>query len=154
MNNPLQFIQRQVRLGWLLLAGGVLLSIAGILLPLLAGNLPFNHRIVTGLGILLGGIGLANLVRYAALRGDSQAAQRVVSAEHDERMQSIRARSGNRAFWVSIAMTYAILMWLSFAENGSLPKLSGDMLWICLAAAVILPFVVYVASLAVEQNRN
>ena len=68
-------------------------------------------------------------------------------------MVTIRTRAGNRAFWVSIAMTYAILMWESMASNVSLPKLSSDGLWFFLAAAVVVPFAVYIASIVYDQKN-
>ena len=37
----------------------------------------------------------------------------------------IRARAGNRAYWVSTVIVYAGLMWVSFAASGSLPALSA-----------------------------
>jgi len=154
MNNRLKWINRQWQLGWALLAVGLVFAVVGLILPLLAGSLPFNHRIITGLGILLLGIGVSILVRYGAARRDPQAALRLVSEQRDERMQLLRARAGNRAYWVSAVMAYAVLMWVSFASNGSLPELSTDTLWFFLAAVVVVPGVVYAASLAIDQGRS
>jgi hypothetical protein len=129
-------------------------AIAGILLPRLAGDLPFNERIITGLGILLSGIGIANLVRYGAVRRDPQAARRLAGEERDERTQLLRARAGNRAYWVSAPLAYALLMWVSFAESGSLPYPSPDLLWYMLAALVVVPFGVYALSLMYDQQHS
>ena len=51
----------------------------GLLLPRLVGELPFNTRIITGLGILFLGVGIAYLVRYGAARRDPHAAGRLAS---------------------------------------------------------------------------
>ncbi len=154
MNNRLKWIHRRWQLGWALLAAGLVFAVVGIILPLLIGSLPFNHRIITGLGILLLGIGVAFLVRYGSARRDPQAALRLVSEQRDERMQILRARAGNRAYWVSTIMAYAVLMWVSFASSGSLPELSTDTLWFFLAAVVVVPFIVYAASLSIDQGKN
>jgi hypothetical protein len=77
----------------------------------------------------------------------------VTVEEHDERTVLIRARAGNRAYWVSTALVYLGLMWASFASSGSLPVLGGDALWNFLAAAVLIPFAVYVASMMVDQRK-
>lgn len=154
MNKQVNWVKQQLLLGRVALAAGIVLSIAGLLLPRLAGSLPFNARIITGLGILLLGVGTAYLVRYSTARHDPQAAGRLASEARDERMQGIRARAGNRAYWVSAAIIYAGLMWVSFSANGSLPALSADGLWYFLAAAVVIPFGVYAASLAYDQNHG
>ena len=153
MNNHLNWINRQVRLGWVFLAAGLVVALAGILLPRLAGDLPFNERIITGVGILLLGVGTSYLVRFRAIRQDAQAARRILSEEHDERMQLLRARAGNRAYWVSAALAYIVLMWVSFAASGSLPPLSGDALWYLLAAVVVVPFGIYAISLSYDQQH-
>jgi ABC-type uncharacterized transport system permease subunit len=154
MNKHVEWINRQLWLGRILLIAGLIVGVAGLLLPRLVNGLQFNPRIITGLGILLLGIGFAYLVRYGAAGRDVQVARRLVSEERDERMRIIRTRAGNRAYWVSAAMIYGGLMWVSFAESGSLPPLSADMLWNFLAAAVVLPFVIYAASLMVDQKNS
>lgn len=154
MSNTTNWMNRQQRLGWILLIAGILIGLIGLALPSLFGDLGFNTRIVTAIGILLLGIGISYLVRYRSYRADPQAAKRVLSSERDERMQMIRARAGSRAFWVSIALTYVLLMWESFADNGSLPALSDDLLWFALAAAFIIPMIVYIAGVAIENSRG
>lgn len=154
MNNEMNWIKRQMRLGWALIAAGFILGLTGILLRALIVDLPFNPRIVTGLGILLIGLGAASLMRYVVARRDPKAARRAAIESRDERMQLIRARAGNRAFWVSTALAYTLLMWVSFADNGSLPVLNDDALWFSLAAVVVIPFGVYVASLAYDQEHR
>lgn len=149
-----QWIEQKKRAGWILLALGGVVLLAGIALQLLAKGLPFDARIVTGVGILLLGLGVANLVRYRAVRNDPQAASRLVNEERDERMRMIRAEAGSRAYWVSAVLVYAGLMWVSFASNGSLPALSEDALWFFLAGAVVLPFLVYLAGVVRGSQKG
>ncbi len=148
-----QYLQNRIRLGWGLIIGGVVIFTAGLALQLLF-SVPFNARIISGLGIFIFGLGIAQMMRYRAARGDRKAAARIANEERDERMQLIRGRAGNRAFWVSLAMTYIALMWLSFASSGSLPTPTQDGLWYYLAAAVVVPFMVYVASIVYDQNHG
>ncbi len=147
-----QYVQNRIRLGWGLLIGGVILFAVGLALQLLF-SVPFNARIISGLGIFIFGLGVAQMVRYRTARSDRKAAARIVNEERDERMQLIRGRAGTRAFWVSLAMTYIALMWLSYASRGSLPTPTPDGLWYYLAAAVVVPFLVYVASIMYDQNH-
>jgi ABC-type uncharacterized transport system permease subunit len=154
MNKHIEWISHKLWLGRIFLIAGLLVGVAGIALPRVISDLQFNARIITGLGILLLGIGIAYLVRYGAARRDVQAARRMVSEERDERMQSIRARAGNRAYWASTALAYIGLMWVSFAESGSLPPLSGDAFWYLLAAVVVLPFCVYAGSLIYDEKSS
>ena len=153
MNNKMEWVTQKKNLARIFLGTGLVVLISGVVLELLKAGLGFDPRIITGLGILLLGIGAANFVRYHAASKNPAAASREFNEERDERMVIIRTRAGNRAFWISIAMTYAILMWESMASNGSLPKLSSDRLWFFLAAAVVLPFVVYIASIVNDQKN-
>ncbi len=154
MNNPQKWISRQARAGRIFLAAGALLFAGGLAAQFLAGDLPFDARILSGLGIFLLGLGISYLIRYQSARRDPQAAGRALREERDERNQMIRARAGNRAYWTSAALGYALLMWLGFASNGSLPALSEDALWYALAGVVVLPFVVFVASLVYDQQHS
>ncbi len=153
MNKSIKWINRQVRLGWLFLAGGLVVGGIGIYLERTLANPTFNPRIITAIGILLVGIAVSILVRYMAGQRSPQAAARLTSEVKDERSQLMRARAGNRAYWFSAALTYALLMWVSFASNGSLPALTGDTLWFCLAGVVVLPFGVYAASMLYDEKH-
>lgn len=153
MNNHEQYIQNRVRAGWGLLVLGIVLFTVGLALQHVF-QVPFNARVISGLGIFFGAVGLAQMFRYRLVQNDRKAATRLVNAERDERSQMIRARSGNRAFWVSIGLTYAALLWLSFASNGSLPAPTPDGLWFFLAAAVVIPFVVYVVGIMLGEKNS
>ncbi len=154
MNKHTQWVKKQVRLGWLLLAGGVVIFVISLLLPAIIPTAGFNTRIIGGVGILVAGMGVANIVRFYGVSRDPQAVRRVVSAERDERLRAIRARAGNRAYFASAVLIYAMLMWLSFSANGSLPRLNDDTLWLCLAATLILPFFIYAFTIIDEQRKG
>lgn len=148
-----RWVNRKLRTMWWFLAAGGVLFLAGVLAQWLWSGLPYNFRILSGLGIVLLGLGIGQLVIYRRVVNDQDAARRLNIEERDERSLLIRARAGHRAFWVAMAFTYSGLMWASFAENGDLPALSGDTLWFFLAAAAVIPFGVYILGLVIE-NRN
>jgi hypothetical protein len=153
MTNQQEYLNRRVQAGWGLLALGALLFAAGLVLQFLF-VVPFNARIVSGLGIFFASLGLGQVLRYRATRSNRQAVARLINEEHDERNHQIRRQAGSRGYWVSLAMTYAALMWLSFASSGSLPTPTPDGLWYYLAAAVIVPFTVYAGSILYEQQHG
>lgn len=152
MENRTRWIESKIRLGWIFLALGALVVIIGLLAQIQFVDSAYNFRIVTGLGILFIGIGAGYLLRYRTALNDEQAARRLNAEERDERTLLIRARAGNRAYWVTAIILYIGLMWVSFAANGSLPALSEDSLWFFLAAAVVIPFGVYAISMVIDQK--
>lgn len=154
MDNRTKWIINKMRMGWMFLAVGALVATVGIYIEVQYSYLPYNYRIITGLGILLAGIGVGHLVRYRAALKDAQSARRLIVEELDERSVLIRARAGNRAYWVSTGLVYTGLMWVSFAANEALPDLSGNTLWYFLAAGVVIPFGVYIASFLVDQRNS
>ena len=154
MDNRKKWITNKIRLGGILLAAGVLLGAAGIILGRIYSNLPYNFGIISGLGIFLAAIGINNLLVYRTALTNEQVAMQLAVTERDERTVFIRARAGNRAYWVSTALVYAGLMWESFAANGNLPTLLGQSLWYFLAAAVLIPFGVYAGSILIDQRRS
>ena len=154
MNNRQKWITRQMVLGWSFVIAGLIVGLVGVFLPALVINMPFNPRVITGLGILMLGVGTSYLVRTGTARRDPQAADRMIANEHDERLQRIRSRAGNRAYWVSAVMIYVGLLWVSFSGRGGFPAPSPDVLWYFLAAVAVIPFVVYVASLVHDLERH
>ena len=154
MDNRKKWIVNKVNLGWVLLAAGILLGATGVILGRMFSSLPYNFGILTGLGIFLAGIGINNVITYRIALKNKQVAERLAVAERDERTVFIRSRAGNRAYWVSAALVYAGLMWESFAANGNLPALAGSVLWYFLAAAVLIPFGVYVGSILIDERRS
>lgn len=153
MDNRKKWISTRVRMGWMFLVAGAFISIIGIFTELQFAYLPYNFRIITGLGILLAGIGIGYLVRYRSALKDEQSARRLTVEERDERTVLICTRADNRAYWVSTALIYTGLMWASFAANGSLPALNGNALWFFLAAGVLIPFGVYITSILIDQRN-
>ncbi len=153
MDNQKKWIINRIRMGWLFLTAGVIVFIFGIIAQFQLDHLTYNLRIISGLGILLAGIGIGNLVKYRAALVDDESARRLTAEERDERTVLIRTRAGNTAYWVSTAVVYIGLMWVAFASNGSLPALTGNLLWFFLIAAVLLPFGVYIASILIDQKN-
>jgi ABC-type uncharacterized transport system permease subunit len=154
MSSQAEWVGRQVRLGRALIGAGAALAVFGVVLPVVAGDLPFNERIITGLGLFVFGLGVARLVQYASARRDPQAARRLAAENRDERTRLLRGRAGQRAYFCSAALAYAALMWVSFASNGSLPALSADAVWWVLAGVVVVPMLVYIASLVFDERRS
>lgn len=142
--------------GVALIAAGLSLVVAGLLLPLLipVNTLSFNPRLIPAAGVVLLGVGIASLVQYASIRLDPQTARQMLIESRDERSRLIRARAGNRAFWVSIIMTYIALLWVSLSVSGNIPALSDDGLTFLLVASVITPMIVYAVGLLYEQINH
>lgn len=153
MDNSTKWLRRKRRTGWILLAAGLLIAVFGLLLPGFVGNLPFRPQVVTGFGVFVIGLGIAQLVPYAATKKDQQAARRLSVEQRDERTRLLRAKAGYRAYWVSAILTIGGLMWVSIASYGGLPQLSPDVLWYYLAAVVVIPFVVYIGSLIYDEQH-
>ncbi|NLX41917.1 MAG: hypothetical protein GXY79_00370 [Chloroflexi bacterium] len=148
------WLRQQSRWGSVVAGLGGLLLAGGVLLQLLVRGLAWDPRLLSGLGLLLLGLGAGQLVRQASLRRDPAAARRQRLEAQDERSAGIRARAGLRAFIVSSLCTWALLRWTSFASNGQLPVLSGDTLWYALIAILLLPQLVFFCSLLVEERRG
>ncbi len=115
MNQQEKYVNTKLRLSTIFLVVGVILFVAGILLQISDLNLPFNVRIISGLGIFLVGVAIAYRVKYGSAKKDPLATQRLVNAERDERMVLIRAKAGNRAYFCSAILTYGLLLWVSYA---------------------------------------
>ncbi len=137
--------------GLALIGAGLMMVAAGLLLPRLVDTLSFNPRLIPAAGVVLIGVGFVQMSQYATIRLDPQAARQMLIQGSDERFRLIRARAGNRAFWVSIVMTYIVLLWVSLATSGNIPALSEDALTFLLVAAVITPMIVYIVGFIYEQ---
>jgi hypothetical protein len=99
-------------------------------------------------------LGVASLAQYAFIRVNPKAGQQMMIDERDERMQLIRARAGHRAYWLSSSLAFFVLIWAAFAGDVGLPRLTGDSLWLSLLIVVVVPFIVYVGSVAYEQRNH
>lgn len=151
MTDPRKWIATRVRLGWALLAAG---SVAGYFARWATAASPYNFQIIIGLSTLLMAFGVGFLFRYRAGLKDEGSARRLMTKARDERTVMLRIRAGNRAFWMSTVLVYAGLMWTSYAARGGLPVLSQDALWNFLAAAVVLPFAVYLGSILIDERTT
>jgi len=153
MNNKTKWMKRKLHTGWTLVIAGILTSIVGIIVELQNTDQPYNYPIIIGLGILLARYGMGNLVLHRAALKNDQITGRMTVEDRDERTLLIRARAGNKAYWVSGILIYIGLMWTSFAANGSLPNLSGDVLWFFLAACTLVPFGIYIISILIDERN-
>jgi drug/metabolite transporter (DMT)-like permease len=144
----------RVRAGWLLLATGILVFAASLVLARANPDFPWNLRILGGIGIAVGATGAGTLLRYRPAMSNEELARRLVVAELDERGVLIRRRAGERAYWASAILVFVGLMWASFASHGDLPALEGDLLWNCLVIALVVPFAVYIGSVIVDERRT
>ncbi len=154
MHDEQAWIQGRVRLGWLLVAVGAVVLVVATVLDVMDLVPGWDFRVLGGLGILVLGLGLGLVTRYRPALRDDAAARRFVVEERDERSVQIRTRAGNRAWIVSAVFVWMGLMWVSLAGSGNLPVLEGDLLWWFLAAAFVVPFVVYAGSLTVDERRS
>jgi len=153
MNNHKNWVNNKLRWGRFFIILGILLIGLGIVIEIAFENLPYNLRIISGLGILWIGIGIGMIFRYRSALHGNQSAKRLLIEEHDERNQFIRYRAGYRGFWVAIVLVYILLMWLSFAANGGLPPIGKDLLWYLQAGCVVIPFTVYIISFLSDQKN-
>jgi peptidoglycan/LPS O-acetylase OafA/YrhL len=154
MTDRTTWLRTRVRAGWLLLACGILAFAASLVLARANPDFPWNLRILGGVGMVVGGLGVGLLVRYRPAMSNGEVARRLVVEERDERGVQIRQRAGQRAYWVSAILIYVGLMWASFASNGDLPALEGDLLWNCLVIAFLVPLFVYLGSVIADERRT
>jgi peptidoglycan/LPS O-acetylase OafA/YrhL len=154
MTDRTTWLRTRVRAGWLLLACGILVFAGSLVLARANPDYPWNLRILGGIGMIVGGLGVGMLVRYRPAISNDEVARRLVVEERDERGVQIRQRAGQRAYWVSAILVYVGLMWASFASNGDLPALEGDLLWNCLVIALLVPLFVYLGSVIVDERRS
>jgi peptidoglycan/LPS O-acetylase OafA/YrhL len=154
MTDRTSWLRTRVRVGWLLLACGILVFAAWLVLKRANPDFPWDLRILGGIGIGIGAAGAGTLVRYLPAMSNDELARRLVVAELDERGVLIRRRAGERAYWASAILVFVGLMWASFASKGDLPALEGDLLWNCLVIALVIPFFVYIGSVIVYERRT
>lgn len=154
MNNTKNWIEKRLKFGWIMLFIGAIICFVGITSELKITNRPFDFRIITGLGVLFVGIGIGQIVRYRAATKDGVTAKRIAIEERDERSVLIRAKAGNRAYWVAMGLIYILLMWISFASNGRLVYPDENILWYFLALALVLPFGVYLISIIHDERSS
>jgi hypothetical protein len=128
--------------------------VASLVLARAHPDYPWNLRILGGVGMVIGAVGAAMVIRYRPAISDVEAARRLIVEERDERGVRIRQRAGQRAYWVSALLVYVGLIWSSFGANGELPALEGDGLWNFLAVATLVPAFVYIGSVVLDEHRT
>lgn len=154
MTDRTTWLRIRVRVGWLLLGCGIVVFAVSLVLARANPDFPWNLRIMGGVGIVIGGVGAAMIARYRPAISNDEVARRLIVEERDERGVLIRRRAGQRAYWTSALLVYVGLMWASFASNGDLPALEGDVLWNFLAIAFVVPFAVFIGSVIVDERRT
>jgi hypothetical protein len=154
MHNQRSWTKNILTWGLVLAAVGAILAASGWLLPGLAGSLALIRKALSATGGVLIVLGIISLLQYAFVRRKPKAGQQMMVQEQDERMQWIRLRAGSRAFWISSALAFFVLNWVSFAGDVGLPVLTGVWLWLSLLVVVVVPFIVYAASMVYDQNRS
>ncbi|GEM_PF-1818439 len=154
MQNKPTNVNRQIILGWLLLGiGGVcfLIGVAFFEIPRL--NIIPATKLVSGLGILIAGLGVGQLVKYAPARVSAQTAKRIMIEDQDERLQTIRLRAGNKAFEITSAVScIGLIVYSSLNVQGESASLYDGM-WYYLVFLFLLSVGVYGISLARYQNK-
>lgn len=132
---------------------GFVLLISGLTMQFLTPDRVFNNNLIGGLGILFIGIGIGRVFRYRTALKDPALARTIAAEEKDERTILIRAKAGNRGFWVGIVLGYILLMWEAISSYGGLPEINNDLMCYLLAGLVVLPFLVYAISYIIEESR-
>jgi uncharacterized membrane protein len=141
---------RQIRSGWLLLAGGALLMLIGWLLGRFAPAVQMNTKLIIALGLVLAGGAGGTLVKYLTARRYAEAAREVKLEQTDERRRMIRAQAGSKTFEITIAFSCLALLVYSFTSAHST---QFDPLWAYLAFMVVAPLAVYIAFLIHYDRR-
>ena len=151
MDSKLSELEKKLRLSWALVLIGVLLFVTGEVLRASLPGVVFNFKLVSAIGILAFGMGAGNVVRGLTVRGDPQAARRLVIAENDERTRTIQQRAGNAAFLVSFLLNSLVLIVYSSITVIGRPE--PDLLWWVLAALVLAPSIFYVVLLVRLESQ-
>ena len=140
--------------GVVLIVLGLAATTLGLVLASLTGAASLWAFASKYIGIVLIGLGLISLAQYTYVRRNPGAGRQMMIEEQDERLQWIRARAGQRAFWISSAMGFFLLNWLAFADQIGLPALSKNGLWFAMLGVVIVPCIVYMAGIALGQRQG
>lgn len=67
--------KRKLIWGLALVSAGLIIIVAGLLLPSMVDISSFNPRLIPAAGVVLIGVGIAYLAQYATIRLDPQAAR-------------------------------------------------------------------------------
>jgi len=153
MHNQAGWLKRIWRSGVVITALGLVMLAAGLITGWMANFNPFA-KLFAATGLVSIVFGLVSLLQYTYARRDPKVRKQMMVNDQDERIQLIRARAGQRAYWISSSLAFFVLIWSSFAGDVGLPVLSADALWFSLAAVVVVPFIVYLGWIVYEQSHN
>ncbi|HWQ46814.1 MAG TPA: hypothetical protein VN376_08105 [Longilinea sp.] len=146
MNKSITTAQARMALTLFVLGGVCVLT--GIAFDAFTFFPAINGKIITGIGVLLGGVSFAYIVRYLAFRKDPTTALRMEISERDERTLSIRRRAGNNAFITAMILSGLTLIIYSLVSYPILAEqINFDWVWLMLAVQVIVPMLVYIIGL-------
>jgi len=152
MNRSISTAQARMALTLFVLGGICVLT--GIVFDDLVFFPVMNGKIILGIGIVLGGLSFAYIVRYIAFRKDPLTAQRLETNERDERTLSIRRRAGNGAFITSMILAGFFLIIYSLISYPVLAvQIEFDWVWFMLAVQVIVPMLVYITGLIRYEGK-
>jgi hypothetical protein len=154
MRNQTNWNKNTLLWGLVMAVLGTVMVVAGLVLTGAAGGPAFIGRLVLSSGAVLLILGIVSLLQYAYVRRNPKAGRQMMISERDERLQLIRAKAGQRAYQISSALAFAVLMWASFAGDVGLPTLSGNALWFALLAVVVVPALVYIGYIVYEQSNS
>ncbi|HPH96517.1 MAG TPA: hypothetical protein PKW33_17445 [Anaerolineaceae bacterium] len=148
-------LKTQITLGWLALAGGLLLLAAGSLLRLWMPGLALDPRLIAAAGIILFGVGIGQLAKYMIIKKYPKDTRQIVIEEQDERAQTIRLHAASLAFRVTVVAAVAALLLTVFNNllNPASTALNADLLWPYQVAMVVVPMLAYIGGLAWYSSR-
>ncbi len=146
-------VQLQIKIGRILLIGGILTGLAGLVTGLVFPAYSDWARPITALSIALAGGGLGKTVRYRAAQKDPQTARRIWLAENDERSLELRRRAGNAAFYYMMAVAIVELFAFSLLDLTAIAIPTGDLAWGALAFLVVSSGLIYIWRLITLQNQ-
>jgi hypothetical protein len=131
------------------LSAGLLVVIAAFILHNQNESLAPFIKLFEGIGVFIVLTSIVALVKVRMQSRNPEMARQARIETQDERLQLIRSRSGNNAFFVSQALIYLALLF----SGQFVTPISQDLVWYTLAVIVIVSWVVYVGSLIVYEKR-
>lgn len=131
------------------LSAGILVLVGGFILRNMATSLAPFLKLIEGIGFFIVLVSIMALIKVRVQNRDPQVARQARIESQDERLQLIRSRSGNNAFFVSQVLIYLALL----ISGQFVTPISQDLVWFTLAAIVIVSWAVYVGSLVVYEKR-
>ena len=154
MNKQASWNKNSLIWGIVMVALAVTVAAGGFTLPMLVTGIVFPEGFVVGVSAALAVMGMASLAQYVYVRAHPKAGQHMLNNEQDERTRQIQARAGQRAYWLSSGLAFAVLIYFEFAETVGLSPLSGNAMLFSLLVVVVLPYLAYMSGIAIEQNKQ